>query len=150
MSKNTGQSRFRKVDVDQFDEDKFQDENVEEDGEAGPNEGEINTLLSQNRQAEALKHVLNHAPLLSKNTTIKDRAAQLALRVLTSFKSSDIEPAVKSLDEKQTDMLMKYIYRGFEVPSEGSSAVLLTWHEKTYRIGGLGSIVRVLADRKRV
>lgn len=47
MSKNTGQSRFRKVDVDQFDEDKFQEENVEEDGEAGPNEGEINTLLSQ-------------------------------------------------------------------------------------------------------
>ena len=47
-----------------------------------------------------------------------------------SFKSSDIEYAVRSLDQNHLDTLMKYIYRGFEFPSEGSSAQLLTWHEK--------------------
>lgn len=60
----------------------------------------------------------------------QDRAANTVLRVLTSFKSADVERAVKSLDSKNIDTLMKYIYRGFESPSDGSSAVLLTWHEK--------------------
>lgn len=60
----------------------------------------------------------------------QERAQAVVLRVLTSFKSSDIEPAVKSLDRNGVDLLMKYIYRGFERPSENSSAILLQWHEK--------------------
>lgn len=52
------------------------------------------------------------------------------VRVLSSFKSSDIEKAVGSLDKAGVDLLMKYIYRGFEKPSDNSSAVLLQWHEK--------------------
>lgn len=52
------------------------------------------------------------------------------VRVLLAFKSSDIEAAVQTLDQNRLDTLMKYIYRGFEFPSEGSSAQLLTWHEK--------------------
>ena len=44
---------------------------------------------------------------------------------------------------------MKYIYRGFEIPSEGSSGNLLTWHEKVFARGGVGSIVRVLSDTNR-
>lgn len=50
--------------------------------------------------------------------------------MLSSFKSSDIEKAVASLDRAGVDLLMKYIYRGFERPSDNSSAVLLQWHEK--------------------
>ena len=52
------------------------------------------------------------------------------LKVLSSFKSSDIEKAVQSLDKTSVDLLMKYIYKGFEHPSENSSAVLLQWHER--------------------
>ncbi|KAL8598144.1 Actin-related protein 2/3 complex subunit 5 [Nucella lapillus] len=136
MAKNTGASRFRKVDVDQYDDDKFVDES-EVDVDSGKNQ-------------DALKLVLNSAPLESKNQAVKDRAVSTAVRVLTSFKTPDIEKAVKSLDPKSVDVLMKYIYRGFESPADGSSAVLLTWHEKTFAAGGLGSIVRVLTDRKRV
>ena len=47
------------------------------------------------------------------------------------------------------DVLMKYIYRGFEIPSEGSSGHLLQWHEKTFAKCGVGSIVRVLSDTNR-
>lgn len=50
--------------------------------------------------------------------------------MLSSFKSSDIEKAVGSLDKAGVDLLMKYIYRGFEKPTDNSSAVLLQWHEK--------------------
>lgn len=60
----------------------------------------------------------------------QERAQAVVLRVLTAFKSSDIEPAVKSLDRNGVDLLMKYIYRGFEKPSDNSSAILLQWHEK--------------------
>lgn len=54
----------------------------------------------------------------------------MVLKVLTNFKSSEIEQAVQSLDRNGIDLLMKYIYKGFEKPTENSSAVLLQWHEK--------------------
>lgn len=60
----------------------------------------------------------------------QDRAEALVLKVLSAFKSSDIEKGVQSLDKNGVDLLMKYIYKGFEKPSENSSAVLLQWHEK--------------------
>lgn len=97
-----------------------------------------------------MRVVLSNPPLGAKVQDVKDKAVQLAIRVMTSFKSSEIEATVKSLDTKSLDTLMKYIYRGFEFPSDGSSASLLTWHEKAYTCGGAGSIVRVLTDRKRV
>lgn len=54
----------------------------------------------------------------------------MVLKVLTNFKSSEIEQAVQSLDRNGVDLLMKYIYKGFEKPTENSSALLLQWHEK--------------------
>lgn len=57
----------------------------------------------------------------------------MVLKVLSAFKSSDIEKGVQSLDRNGVDLLMKYIYKGFERPSENSSAVLLQWHEKVNR-----------------
>ena len=52
------------------------------------------------------------------------------MRVLTALKSNEVDKAVKILDKNDQDMLMKYIYRGFAEPSGGSSAALLTLHEK--------------------
>ena len=64
-------------------------------------------------------------------SVFKDRAVQLAIRVLTTFKAAEIDQAVKGLDSRSLDILMKYIYRGFEFPSDGCPcASLLTWHEK--------------------
>lgn len=63
-------------------------------------------------------------------SSLQERAQEVVLRVLTSFKGSEIEPAVNSLDRNGIDLLMKYIYKGFEKPSENSSAILLQWHEK--------------------
>ncbi len=66
------------------------------------------------------------------------------------IKQNQVEAVVKQLDTDQRDLLMKYIYRGFEFPCEGSSAHLLFWHEKVFEEAGVGSIVRVLTDRKKV
>ncbi|TMS20511.1 Actin-related protein 2/3 complex subunit 5 [Larimichthys crocea] len=119
MSKNTVSARFRRVDVDEYDENKFVDEEDGGENQLGPDEAE-------------------------------DRAEGLVLKVLSAFKSSDIEKGVQSLDKNGVDLLMKYIYKGFERPSENSSAVLLQWHEKALAAGGVGSIVRVLTARKTV
>lgn len=149
MSKNTSSTKFRKVDVDAYNEDNFHDEDVEEETQ-GPNEGEVQSLLAKSRNLDALKLVLTNPPVATKNQATKDRALQCVMRILLSFKSAEVENAVKSLDATQSDVLMKYIYRGFECPSDGSSAQLLTWHEQTFKVAGLGSIIRVLTDRKRV
>ena len=92
------------------------------------------------------------------------------INVLRSFpNSSDIENAVKSLDMDLVDVLMKYLYKGFEKEPRYSN-VFLNWHDKVklsyfqlihfifyplnnsqaFAVGGNGSIVRVLSDRKRV
>lgn len=50
MAKNTGASKFRKVDVDQYDDDKFVDDS-EVDADSGDSQGvndaEVNNLLAQ-------------------------------------------------------------------------------------------------------
>uniref|UniRef100_A0A8C1BPZ7 Actin-related protein 2/3 complex subunit 5 n=1 Tax=Cyprinus carpio carpio TaxID=630221 RepID=A0A8C1BPZ7_CYPCA len=142
MAKNTLSSRFRKVDIDEFDENQFVDDHDEAADQQGPDAVEIDNLIRQ--------YPLMNPPVNSKNPAIKERAQAVVLKVLTSFKSSDIEPAVKSLDKNGVDLLMKYIYKGFERPTENSSAILLQWHEKAFAVGGLGSIVRVLTARKTV
>lgn len=138
------------MDVDELDENKFQDEGDEDSGQSGPDENEVNNFLLQKKNAEALKAVLTNAPIMSKNQADKDKAFALVMRVLTAVKAAEIEKAVNTLDKNDQDVLMKYIYRGFAEPTEGSSALLLMWHEKVLAVSGLGSIVRVLTDRKNV
>ncbi|KAF1383230.1 hypothetical protein PFLUV_G00129560 [Perca fluviatilis] len=107
-------------------------------------------LFCKGNMNAALQAVLKNPPINTKNQVAKERAEQLVVKVLSSFKSGDIEKAVGSLDKAGVDLLMKYIYRGFETPSDNSSAVLLQWHEKALAVGGVGSIVRVLTARKTV
>ncbi|NXO93072.1 ARP5L protein, partial [Certhia brachydactyla] len=105
------------------------------------------------RTGEALRAfhtAIRSSPGHTRSQAMKEQAQGTMLKVLTSFKSSEIEQAVNSLDRNGVDLLMKYIYKGFEKPTENSSAILLQWHEKALAVGGLGSIIRVLTARKTV
>ncbi|ETE59911.1 Actin-related protein 2/3 complex subunit 5-like protein, partial [Ophiophagus hannah] len=120
---------------------------AESNGGPGP---EVEAALRQGDLLRAFHAALRNSPVNTKNPVAKEQAQEVVLKVLTSFKSSEIEQAVNSLDSSGIDLLMKYIYKGFEKPTENSSAILLQWHEKALAIGGLGSIVRVLTARKTV
>lgn len=72
------------------------------------------------------------------------------MKVLLATKLSQIDEVITQLDVDMVDILMKYIYKGFEKSTEKKSSHLLMWHIKAYELGGAGSIIRVLTDRKRV
>lgn len=162
MAKNTSSSAFRKIDVDQYNEDNFVDDDVIADANntaastaaaaaaAAIDEAEIGRLLAQGKNVDALKLALQNAPLSSRDQAVKDAALAVILRVILSIKSLQMDQALDALAGAQLlDVLMKYIYRGFEMPSEGSSGQLLQWHEKVFARGGIGCINRVLCDTHR-
>ncbi|XP_016954827.1 actin-related protein 2/3 complex subunit 5 [Drosophila biarmipes] len=150
MAKNTSSNAFRKIDVDQYNEDNFREDDGVDSAAAGPDESEITTLLTQGKSVEALLSALQNAPLRCKNQNVKDHALNITLRVLLSIKSTQMDQAIDTLEQNDLiDVLMKYIYRGFEIPSEGSSGHLLQWHEKALAKGGVGCIVRVMSDTNR-
>ncbi|XP_044309145.1 actin-related protein 2/3 complex subunit 5-like protein isoform X2 [Varanus komodoensis] len=163
MARSSLSSRFRRLDIDQFDENRFVEEpdgadaGTEAGSGAGPAEGDggpgpelLDPLCRTGDMLRAFHAALQNSPTNTKNPAAKERAQEMVLKVLTSFKGSEIEQAVNSLDSSGIDLLMKYIYKGFEKPTENSSAILLQWHEKALAVGGLGSIVRVLTARKTV
>ena len=140
---------FRTVDVDLYNEDNYQEEQEAEDTSSAFDTDAITSLLSSNKNVEALKLFLSSSPAGLKDSGLKQSARDLSVRILMGVKASQIESAVKELDKDSLDTLMKFIYAGFENPNEGSSAHLLVWHEKVFTATGLGSIVRVLADKRR-
>ena len=56
------------------------------------------------------------------------------LDVLTRFRATEVEKAVKALNSDEVDTLMKYVYRGFQEPTENSCGILLVWHEKVMAV----------------
>lgn len=75
---------------------------------------------------------------------------QTVMDALQTAKANDVAATVKSLSVDEIDVLMKYLYRGMAAPEKFNAGALLQWHEKAVEAGGLGTIVRVLTDRKTV
>jgi len=155
MAKNTGASKFRRVDVDQYNEDMYQedagDEGVNGVGGEEADESEVTSLLSSGKNIEALQLLLRHPPISTRNQAAKDKAFALVSKVMMSFKGEkNIDEAINTLDKESVDVLMKYIYRLFEAPQEKNYALVLTWHDRAFKVGGHGAILRTMTDRKHV
>ncbi|EUB57871.1 Actin-related protein 2/3 complex subunit 5-like protein [Echinococcus granulosus] len=155
MAKNTGDTRFRKLDVDSFSQSNFEEETVDD---THLNPRDVEGLLSRQafyalvfgKYEEALRMVLDNAPVNSKDAGLKDAVSALILRAMSSIRSNQVDAFVNSLNQEQLDMLMKYIYRGFQKPVDITYPALLVWHEKALAKGKISSICRVLTDRQVV
>ncbi|KAI3415996.1 hypothetical protein GPALN_005552 [Globodera pallida] len=153
MARNVlSSTAYRQLDVDAFDPDKFIDgDEAETPVGLGPDDAQVRQLLQSNQNIDALKAALANPPLRTKNQVLKDKATSLVVRVLTSFKSAEMETAVKSLTADEVDLLMKYIYKGMELLPDGQNcASLLAWHAQAFNVCGHGGIVRVYNDRHRL
>ena len=90
MAKNTLSNAFRKIDVDQFNEDNFKDDEVTNETSFGRvSESEIANLLNKGNSAEALKVLLASAPIGSKNQA--DKVLNLSNQI-KSHKNSTFGP----------------------------------------------------------
>ncbi|TKY86040.1 hypothetical protein EX895_004865 [Sporisorium graminicola] len=153
---------FRKIDIDQYDEDAISNEELVEPfpksaeqalADAKAKSTEVRSLIGRGDTAGALTLVLSDYPYGPNVEDAKHLTLQSLLEIVNSTKSSDISSAVKSISIDQRDALMKYLYKGLELGGEGESincAVLLGWHERLTEVAGTGCIVRVMADRRRV
>jgi actin related protein 2/3 complex subunit 5 len=89
MSKNTLSTDFRKVDVDELDEEKYRDEpeTTEASNEADQvarREQEVKRLTQSSNNVEALKVCLEDPPVGTKDKALKVRPAGCGLRVTSS------------------------------------------------------------------
>ena len=149
MAKATENRAFRTVDVDLYNEDNYKEEADTEVSTEALDFSQLNSLLNSNKNVEALKLLLAGSPVGIKDPDTKSKVRDLAQRILLAVKKEEMEPAVSKMDKDTLDVLMKFIYAGFERPVEGSSGHLLVWHDKVFSASGLGSVVRVLSDKRK-
>ncbi|KAI9013834.1 actin-related protein 2/3 complex subunit 5 [Phycomyces nitens] len=139
---------WRKIDIDQFDEDTYtQDEFLAEFESPLPADQvnatiqarttDIRNLLTRGDQNAALSLALVDPPYGRHLGVAKNMATQTVVDVLTQFRATDITPFINSISQDEQDILMKYLFAGMAKPE-------LT------EIAGTGSIVRVMTDKRTV
>ncbi|KAF8957658.1 actin-related protein ARPC5 [Flammula alnicola] len=152
---------FRKIDIDQYDEDVLQESELYEADPRDPAEvledakqrqTAVRSMLAQNDIPGALTVILDNAPYGPNVDEAKFITLQTLLTILNTTKSTEITGVIKSLSLDTQDTLMKYLYKGMAMPGWGdiSGSVLLGWHEKLTEVAGVGCIVRTMTDRRAV
>jgi len=152
---------FRKIDIDAYDEDVLNEDELYEPDPRDPAQvladtkqkaAGVRNFLSRSDIAGALNMILEEPPYGPQVEDAKNLNLQTLVTVLNSTKATEIPGIIKGLSQDAQDTLMKYLYKGMAMPGWGdvSGSVLLGWHEKLTEIAGVGCIVRVMTDRRNV
>ncbi|ORY82040.1 hypothetical protein BCR37DRAFT_393082 [Protomyces lactucae-debilis] len=123
---------WRRVNIDQFDEDRLDAEQL----------FDIIATEDSTKVAQDVRQLISRGDAtgaLAASLLTSDPAP--CLSVLGTVKSSDIAVTLKSLSSDDLDALMRAIYKGLASPATNNCAVLLSWHEKVVELGGEGVIV---------
>ncbi|KAJ1742857.1 arp2/3 complex subunit [Coemansia sp. RSA 1086] len=110
----------------------------------------VRAAITRGNSIEALERALTEPPYGRGMEAAQAANAQLVSEILMATRTQDIGNVVDSMSEDDRDTLLKYIYHGLARPAEFNCGVLLSWHERVIESGGLGSIVRVMSDRRTV
>ncbi|CAO3701401.1 unnamed protein product [Rhizopus microsporus] len=152
---------WRKIDINQYDEDAYTQDEILAEFETGLSPEEVNNatqtrntdvrnFISRGDLNNALICALEDPPYGRHFEAAKTESTKMIAEVLNMFRAGDISDIVKSLNHEQQNVLMKYIYAGLSKPELYNSSVLLTWHEKLTEVAGSGCIVRVMTDKRTV
>uniref|UniRef100_H3GBG7 Actin-related protein 2/3 complex subunit 5 n=2 Tax=Phytophthora ramorum TaxID=164328 RepID=H3GBG7_PHYRM len=109
---------------------------------------QVQGLLAQRKNEEAVRAALEDPPLQSKNDAVKDENAKAVMAALLACNKGEMQRAIDSLSSVQEDSLMKYVMRFLGVASQ--SAAMLEWHQKLSAKAGAGCIMRAFTERKQV
>ncbi|GAA5988082.1 hypothetical protein JCM5350_003929 [Sporobolomyces pararoseus] len=156
---------FRKINIDQYDEDLVHPSSlyvpdprpssqILQDTQS--KEKRVRQLLQSGDVGNALKECLRDGEWpYGEDTDLQIKQAKgialnLVLSVLNSSRSTDIPNLVQTLTPSEQVTLMKYLYKAMENLGDSSGNAVLGWHEKLVEVAGIGCIVRVMTDRRRV
>lgn len=109
---------------------------------------ECNNLIRSSRYLHAMRVFLDSPPYGLKSDSLKNKCADCMCEVLGAIRESEIDSFLDDLTPDQADVLLKYVYKGFE---KGEiSGLLLKWHANIVDRYGPGSIVRAMNSKRSV
>lgn len=109
---------------------------------------QVQGLLTQRKNEEAVRVALQDPPLLSKSDAVKDENAKVVMGALLACNKGEMQRTIDSLPTTLEDNLMKYIMRFLGIASQ--SASMLEWHQKLMAKAGSGCAMRAFTERKQV
>ncbi|KII69691.1 Actin-related protein 2/3 complex subunit 5 [Thelohanellus kitauei] len=137
---------FRRVDVDKYDENAYQEESSAPTGAF--NETEVNSMINSRNYSGAMKAILQSPVICSTNVKEKTALVDAFIRVNTSIKQNNIPELMSSFNDDDKENLIRIIYMSFKVRPEVDHGISHAWFEKAHQDVGHGAIVRAMTDRK--
>ncbi|RUP44736.1 actin-related protein ARPC5 [Jimgerdemannia flammicorona] len=139
---------FRRIDVDQYDEERFGEEELLAEYDSGRDPREVaaavqsrnvdvRNLLQRGNSTGALAKALEDPPYGRNHDAAKVQNTQTVMEVLNQFRAAEIATAINSLDAAQREVLMKYLYAGLAKPEQFNSTLLLNWHKEVRGVEGI-------------